>query len=74
MRQRFALSGRSLENRQGVDPSLIEISDLAIQITLVDFCHGPTAGMRTVEVQRQLYNEGKSLAESMGGIWRTSSW
>lgn len=66
---KFALSRRSLENRQGVDPRLIEISDLAIQITLVDFGHGSTAGLRTTETQRQLYESGKSLAD---GVMRKS--
>ena len=56
----FKLSDNSKKNRAGVDPRLIEISDLAIAITLVDFGHGPYSGLRTAEDQRSLHNAGKS--------------
>jgi len=56
----FKLSNNSKERRKGVDPRLIEISDLAIQITLVDFGHGPDSGIRTEKRQNELYREGKS--------------
>lgn len=62
---RFSLSSRSMENRRGVEQRLIEISDLAIQITLVDFGHGSTSGLRTAETQRILYDSGKSLADGV---------
>lgn len=51
----FRLSSNSLKHREGVDRRLIEISDLAINITRVDFGHGVHAGKRTAEEQHELY-------------------
>lgn len=51
----FKLSTRSKTNRAGVDPRLIEISDLAITLTLVDFGHGPDSGVRTDARQAELF-------------------
>jgi len=59
----FSLSEKSKINREGVDSRLIEISDLAIKITLVDFGHGPLSGLRHPEQQHALYLEGKSKAD-----------
>lgn len=59
----FKLSERSKQRREGVDPRLIEISDLAIQITLVDFGHGPDSGLRTDERQHELFTLKKSKAD-----------
>jgi len=59
----FTLSSRSKRNRDGIDPRLIEISDLAIQITLIDFGHGPYAGLRSDEIQNKLFKEGASKAD-----------
>ena len=59
----FRLSNRSKENREGIDPRLIEIDDLAIKITLVDFGHGPFAGKRTAPVQNGLFLDGRSKAD-----------
>lgn len=56
----FALSQKSIENRAGVDPRLIEISDLAITITLVDFGHGPFSGLRNTSEQVHLHSVGSS--------------
>jgi len=56
----YKLSQNSKQNREGVDSRLIEISDLAIQITRVDFGHGRYAGNRSAELQNELYQEGKS--------------
>lgn len=60
---RFSLSDRSKARRAGVDPRLIAISDLAIQLTLIDFGHGPYSGLRAAEEQRHLYATGKSKAD-----------
>lgn len=51
----FTLSEKSKSNRIGIDNKLIQISDYAIQITLIDFGHGPDSGLRTPERQNQLY-------------------
>lgn len=61
----FKLSTASKEHRSGIDPRLIEISDLAITLTLVDFGHGHDSGLRTTERQIELYNEGKSQRDGM---------
>ena len=59
----FSLSNNSKNNRVGVDPRLIEISDLAIQISLIDFGHGRDAGLRPDERQNELFEAGKSKAD-----------
>lgn len=59
----FKLSKSSKANREGIDPKLIEIDDLAIQLTLVDFGHGPVSGKRTALVQNGLFLDGKSSAD-----------
>jgi hypothetical protein len=40
----FKLSNSSKQRREGVDPRIIEISDLAIQISVVDFGHPADLG------------------------------
>jgi len=60
---KFKLGKSSLAHRKGVDPRLIEISDRAIKITLVDFGHGPMAGLRTAEIQNQLFKDGLSKCD-----------
>lgn len=59
----FALSEKSKKNREGVDHRLIEISDFAITLTLIDFGHGPYSGRRTDEEQHQLFLDGKSKCD-----------
>ena len=56
----FKLSENSKKNREGIDPRLIKIDDLAITISLVDFGHGPDSGLRTDERQHKLFLDGKS--------------
>lgn len=59
----FYLSNNSKVNREGVDPKLIEISDLAITLTLVDFGHGRDSGLRIASQQLGLYLDGKSKCD-----------
>jgi len=59
----FKLSNRSKERRDGVDPRLIDISDLAIQITVIDFGIPRYGGKRTSLDQRELYNAGNSKCD-----------
>lgn len=54
----FKLSQRSLDNLQGVDPALVEVVNIAIQVTRVDF--GVIEGLRSVERQRELVAAGAS--------------
>mgnify|MGYP000497546329 CR=1 FL=1 len=59
----FYLSESSKNNRTGVDQRLIEISDRAIKISVVDFGHGPYSGLRTATDQAQLFTAGKSKCD-----------
>ena len=59
----FKLGSNSLNNRAGVDPRLIEISDRAIQISIIDFGHPQYSGLRTTKTQAELYTAGKSKAD-----------
>ena len=61
----FQLSTKSKQRREGVDPRLIEISDLAIQITVVDFGHPRDGGIRTDERQHELFIDKKSKADGI---------
>lgn len=59
----FKLSERSKRNRAGIDKRLIEISDLAIQLTRVDFGHPEYAGLRSSLEQKELFEAGRSKAD-----------
>ena len=61
----FQLSKNSKANRAGVDHQLIEISDLAIQLTIVDFGIPKDGGIRTTKRQQQLFHDGKSKADGI---------
>lgn len=60
---RFSLSKNSKNNRKGINSKLIKISDLAIQITVIDFGHGPHSGLRVADEQNQLFLDGSSKAD-----------
>lgn len=64
----FKLSDNSKKNREGIDDRLIRISDRAIQITTIDFGHGSTAGLRSYEVQNDLFREEKSKCDGYAKI------
>lgn len=59
----FALSNSSKRRREGIDPRLIEIDDLAIQITTVDFGHPAHSGLRTADEQKALFDNKKSKCD-----------
>lgn len=69
----FYLSKNSKKNREGIDSRLIEISDLAIQITLVDFGHGPYSGIRSLEDQTKLFADGKSKSDGVINVSKHQS-
>ena len=69
----YALSEKSKANREGVDPRLIEISDRAIEITKMDFGHGPDSGLRTAVRQNELFAAGKSRCNGFDTISRHQS-
>ncbi len=66
----FALSSTSKANRDGIDARLIDISDLAINITKIDFGHGKDSGIRTESRQNELYLSGVSKCD---GVLRLSN-
>lgn len=64
----FSLSSSSKQHRNGVDRRLIEISDLAIKITKIDFGIPEFGGVRTTEEQGELYADGKSKADGVNNL------
>lgn len=59
----YALSERSKSRREGVDPRLIEICDLALHISVVDFGIPEYGGVRSAEEQNGLFLEKASKAD-----------
>ncbi len=60
---KWRLSENSLKNREGVHPFLIEVCDLALEKSPLDFGIPKLGGVRTLEEQRKLFNEKKSLCD-----------
>jgi len=73
MNNMFKLSNSSKQRREGIDPRLIEISDLAIQISVVDFGHPADSGKRTAERQNELFVAGKSKCDGYKKLSRHQS-
>lgn len=61
----WVLSERSKQRREGVDYRLIEICNLALSISLVDFGIPEHGGLRTAEDQHQLYLDDKSKCDGI---------
>jgi len=59
----FKLGKNSTLNLVGVNEDLIEIVNLAIKITKVDFGIPSDGGVRTKERQNELFRDGKSKAD-----------
>ena len=59
----FKLSAKSKERLEGVDPRIIEIIDLALTITHIDFGIPGDGGIRTAERQLELYEKGVSKCD-----------
>jgi peptidoglycan L-alanyl-D-glutamate endopeptidase CwlK len=64
----FKFGSNSIKNRGGIDPKLIEIDDLAITLTLVDYGHPADAGLRLAERQYQLFLDEKSECDGYDNI------
>ena len=64
----YQLSSRSQDHRIGIDQKLIEISDLAIELTNIDFGIPSTGGFRTPGVQKALYDSKKSKADGVTNL------
>lgn len=54
----YVLGSRSRKNLEGVHPDLVEVVELAIKMTEVDFT--VIEGLRTIERQRELVQKGAS--------------
>jgi len=61
----YEFSKTSLKRREGIDGRLIEILDLAITITKVDFGIPQYGGLRTIEDQKHLFLNKKSNADGV---------
>lgn len=59
----FKLSKNSIKNIKGVDGKLIEIIELALAISRIDFGIPMYGGLRTEKQQHTLFAEGKSKAD-----------
>lgn len=55
----YSFSARSRRNLQGVHPDLVRICERALGLSSMDFT--VVEGLRTIERQRALFAEGKSL-------------
>jgi peptidoglycan L-alanyl-D-glutamate endopeptidase CwlK len=61
----WRLSKRSLERREGVDPRLIEICDLALSLSIIDFGIPGYGGIRTALEQHKLFKDNKSKCDGI---------
>ncbi len=59
----FSLSQRSKDRMIGVDSRIIEIINLAITITKIDFGIPKDGGLRTSDRQKELFDKGLSQAD-----------
>ena len=59
----FSLGHKSIQNMMGVDDDLIDIVELAIKITKVDFGIPSTGGYRLEAEQAKLFTAGLSKAD-----------
>tara|TARA_R110000796_G_scaffold17944_1_gene54752 strand:+ start:1208 stop:1597 length:390 start_codon:yes stop_codon:yes gene_type:complete len=61
----FQLSNNSMMNLAGVDGRLIDIADVAIKLSPIDFGIPSTGGLRTTEDQAKLFEDGVSKADGV---------
>tara|TARA_R110000787_G_scaffold154963_1_gene268661 strand:+ start:1204 stop:1593 length:390 start_codon:yes stop_codon:yes gene_type:complete len=61
----FQLSNNSMMNLEGVDGRLIDIADVAIKLSPIDFGIPSTGGLRTTEDQAKLFEDGVSKADGV---------
>lgn len=57
-----ALSAKSRQRLEGVNPVLIQIIEAAIITSPIDFGIPPDGGLRTTERQQELYAQGRTKA------------
>jgi len=61
----FKLGKNSINNLAGVDGRLIDIADVAITLSNIDFGIPSTGGLRTEAVQAKLFADGVSKADGV---------
>lgn len=59
----FQLGKNSMKNMEGIDDRLIDIVELAITISPIDFGIPSSGGFRSTEDQAKLYTAGKSKCD-----------
>jgi len=59
----FKLSSKSKERLNGVDSRIVEIVDLALDVTTIDFGIPGDGGLRTPERQKELFDSGASKCD-----------
>tara|TARA_R110000782_G_scaffold259790_1_gene350521 strand:+ start:47 stop:439 length:393 start_codon:yes stop_codon:yes gene_type:complete len=59
----FKLSTNSITNMAGIDDRLINVVELAITLTNIDFGVPSTGGYRSEDQQAKLFTSGKSMAD-----------
>jgi len=64
----FKLSNRSKVRREGVDPRLIDVNDLALKLSVIDFGIPPHGGVRDALEQNGLFKKGLSKADGFGKL------
>jgi len=64
----FSFSNHSRVRMSGVSPELIEIANLAIKISKIDFGSPQCGGVRPAEEQAQLFADGKSKADGVNNL------
>lgn len=62
---KYKYSERSKIRMRGIDPRLIEVLELAITITKVDFGIPEYGGLRTQDEQHKLFTKGLSKADGL---------
>jgi len=63
----FKLSNNSINNMKGIDNRLIDIAEVAIKLSNIDFGIPSTGGLRTTEDQAKLFADGVSKADGVNG-------
>lgn len=61
----FKLSNNSINNMKGIDNRLIDIAEVAIKLSNIDFGIPSTGGLRTTEDQAKLFADGVSKADGV---------
>ena len=64
----FQLSANSINNLAGVDGRLIDIADLAIKLSNIDFGIPSTGGLRSTADQAKLFEDGVSKADGVNNL------